>query len=512
MISQKNKQSGASVDKVGAQLSRRLSSGALSLRRRLSGVLLGCAMLPGVLDAQSLSEFEQWKRQYMGEFKQYKDEIDREFADFLKQEWKPFATEEGVIRDKSPKPPQIPVARVEPERPVVKPPKQPPVLIPRPLPRVPPVTRIPEPVVPPEPVEQGVTLVFLGHELSISDGISGSLTDQGSRVTQAGIQQTFSQLAQSDYPATLTRLLSIKRQLKLNDWAYVQLIQRYVEQLPTTNNNRHITSWFLLLKSGLDARIAYDRQQVYLLVAVRQSLFDVAYFTFGQQKYYAVSRQKQLPPNLYSYDGKYPKKLNVSDFSLVQVNSKPDDQFKRLSFSFEGKDHQLEIPYNRHTVDFLSTYPQMGIDQYFQAPLDDTTAEALLSQLSPLVSDLTETQAVNLLLGFVQKAFRYQTDQDQFGEENYMFIQETIYYPGSDCEDRSVIFAWLVNKLLGLDVVGLDFPGHVATAVALKQPQGEVITHRQRQYTIADPTYINARVGMKMPQFKRVTPKVISIL
>ena len=451
----------------------------------------------------------------MGEFKQFKDEMDREFADFLNQQWKPFDTEKGVIRDESPKPLRIPVAKVDDKKPPVvdKPVVPEPRIAEKPLPRV-----IPEPVIiiPPEPpviTQKGVSIEFLGHQLSIVDGITSSVSMGGLIVSQSGIRLKFTELAQSDYPQTVQQLLKIKRQLHLNDWAYVQLVQQFTEQLTSSSNMGNVVNWFLLLKSGLDARVAFDSSRIYLLVPSRQSLYDIAYFKFGDQKYYSVSKQKRLPPNLYSYDGNYPKSLKLSDFSLTQpVSSKSDLQSKRLSFSYQNKSYDLDIPFNRHTVEFMSSYPQMDINQYFQSPPNSTTAAALLTQLRPMVNDMSETEAVNFLLRFVQKAFRYATDQDQFGEENYMFIEETIFYPASDCEDRAVFFAWLVKNLLDLQVVGLDFPGHVATAVELKNPQGDVITYQSRQYTIADPTYINARAGMKMPQFKNVTPKVISSL
>ncbi len=492
------------------------------LRRILKITTLFLLIIPSYLSvpplsAQSLSEFELWKKQQMGEFKQYKDEMDKEFADFLKKRWKPFDTEDGVVRDKAPKPLDIPVAKVKDQKPVVKAPQ--PV---KPVPVIP-VVKIPKP----EPVkvinlpleipqtrnEKLVAVKFLGHQLSILDGLSSSVSSYRGMVSQAGIQKTFSELAQSEYAKTVTQLLKIKRELVLNDWAYMSLINRFTEKLPVVVNQQKVVSWFLLLKSGLDARVAFDSRNVYLLVAARQSLYDVAYFTFGSQKYYAVSGQKNLPVNLYSYDGRYPKKLQVSDFSIQQaIISKQDKRTKRLSFSYQRKTYHLDVPYNSFTVDFLSTYPQMDIDQYFRTPLDNTTANALLLQLRPIVKGMTETEAVNLLLRFSQKAFRYETDQDQFGEENYMFIEETIFYPASDCEDRSIIFAWLVKNLLDLEVIGLDFPGHIATAVKLKKPLGQVIPYQNKRFTIADPTYINARAGMKMPQFKNIAPKVISIL
>jgi len=110
----------------------------------------------------------------------------------------------------------------------------------------------------------------------------------------------------------------------------------------------------------------------------------------------------------------------------------------------------------------------------------------------------------------VQTAFHYKTDHEQFGKENYLFIEETIFYPSSDCEDRSIIFAWLVENLINIKVIGLDFPGHVATAVLLEKPIGSTIKHGQDLYTIADPTYINATAGKRMPKYENNEPKLIT--
>jgi hypothetical protein len=478
-------------------------------------ILLQLVLLSPVLVlAQASSEYEQWKQAYLGEFDQYKDAVDKEFAGFLKQKWKPFSTEAGFIRDETPKPVAIPIAKPLDIKPVIKDPISSPAI---PKPKV--ITEVIKPVIkvkPPAIIQPPISgkqlsVLFLGYTLSIADTLSSVLTGRQSKVTQQTIQSQFSDLAKSDYPSLVKRLLSLKRELNLNDWAYVSLINGYTEQLAAPKNSQVVASWFLMLKSGLNARVAFNEKSVFLLVAVKQSLYGIAFFRYGKQKYYSVSQQKNLPPQLLSYDGHYPEKLALSDFSpLKVVVSNQNNQIRQLAFSYKRQKHQLEIPYNQYTVDFLATYPQMDIGQYFHSPLNETTANALLSQLKPMVKDLSETEAVNFLLSFVQNAFKYETDGEQFGAENYMFIEETLHYRASDCEDRSIIFAWLVKNLLNLEVVGLEFPGHIATAVVLKKPEGTAIRHDNKTYTIADPTYINARVGMKMPQYKNVAPKVVS--
>ena len=90
-------------------------------------------------------------------------------------------------------------------------------------------------------------------------------------------------------------------------------------------------------------------------------------------------------------------------------------------------------------------------------------------KLTQQIKGKSQKDAANILIDFVQTAFEYQTDDVQFGYERPLFADETFFYPYSDCEDRSILFAHLVKDLLGLDVVLLYYPGHLATAVKCKQ-------------------------------------------
>jgi len=157
-----------------------------------------------------------------------------------------------------------------------------------------------------------------------------------------------------------------------------------------------------------------------------------------------------------------------------------------------------------------SSYPQLDLEMYFGSSVFDNTATPLQKQLASYVKGMDELQAVNFLLRFVQTALKYETDDQQFGEENYLFPEETLFYPYSDCEDRAILFTWLVKSLLGLEVVGLDYPGHVAAAVKFNEPvSGDSLTYQGGRYVVTDPTYINANAGMTMPDFKKYKPTVI---
>ncbi len=67
--------------------------------------------------------------------------------------------------------------------------------------------------------------------------------------------------------------------------------------------------------------------------------------------------------------------------------------------------------------------------------------------------------------------------------------------------------------MLGLDIVLLNYPGHLATAVyfGTEEVYGDYLQIDGRRYIVCDPTYINADIGQAMPQYKQTTAKVIKL-
>jgi hypothetical protein len=72
------------------------------------------------------------------------------------------------------------------------------------------------------------------------------------------------------------------------------------------------------------------------------------------------------------------------------------------------------------------------------------------------------------------------------------------------------LFSCLVRELLGLDVVLLNYPEHLATAVCFNEEvKGDYLLVGDKTYIICDPTYINARVGECAPKYKSISPTVV---
>lgn len=123
---------------------------------------------------------------------------------------------------------------------------------------------------------------------------------------------------------------------------------------------------------------------------------------------------------------------------------------------------------------------------------------------------LSEQEAANRILRFIQKGFPYATDEEQFKREKYFYFEESLYYPKNDCEDRAIFYAYLIHEILGLDVHLLQFPGHECTAVAFHEPVENSTSYQYKGKTfyICDPTYIGARIGKCMPNYAKESPRI----
>lgn len=61
-----------------------------------------------------------------------------------------------------------------------------------------------------------------------------------------------------------------------------------------------------------------------------------------------------------------------------------------------------------------------------------------------------------------------------------------------------------------MEVIGLDYPDHIATAVKFRgNISGDAILVEGVKYIICDPTFIGANIGQCMPGYRGIEPDII---
>ena len=348
---------------------------------------------------------------------------------------------------------------------------------------------------------------FCGQKVYVDKSLKGVCSIGNMR--ENAIADAYEAMCKADYKTLVDDCRKVKKELNLNDWGIFLFVREASKTLCTDENAAVVMQQFLLNELGYKSKMARraDRNQMLLFVAADCQVYGHPYFTKDGLNYYNLTSNESCQFYMCQEDSpKAKSKLNM------QVNHAPALNAGMVNSVHKNRSGSVAVSVDvpKSLMEFYGSMPQCDYSVYVNAEVNPSVASKVLSTLAPLVNGKSEAEAANLLINFVQTGFQYATDQEQFGYEKPFFVEELFYYPYCDCEDRSVLYSYLVRNLLKLDVVLLDYPNHIATAVCFNENvSGDFVTVGGKKYVVCDPTYIGASIGKAMPQFKNVAAKVL---
>ena len=315
----------------------------------------------------------------------------------------------------------------------------------------------------------------------------------------------------------MTSLRSLSDELGLNDWFVFELVRFYTNELLRSGSpiDRVVLQHYLLVEMGYDVRLARTQKQLLLLVPFEQVVYEHDFVRADGKDYYLFyddldSFEEELSV-IYPCD---PSKKNLGKGQILNLSfeGKPLKMSSGENRSFELDDGRIHVvcSINDGVKEMLSNYPMMDLQCYTTQVVLPQFQQSLIEQLKPQIEDMTQCEAANALLHFVQYVFGYKNDCESHGHEKAYFIEENFYYDNNDCEDRSILYAFLVRSLLGLDVQIVEYPGHECTAVHFTDclTYGNGYYYGSDFYLICDPSYVGAPIGRCMPKYRSAKPQV----
>ncbi len=456
------------------------------------------------------AKFEGFEKSVEQEYEDFRKKVNEEYADFMRKAWKEFNALQGD---------PIPEDKVKPIPPVVHPDNDRKELS-RPLDRPIVIQNLTTPVVTPTPQPQPIKPIKTQPQpqptlLSVTmfgTSISVPWTKEVKTIrlqdpTERAVSDAWKKLSKDPIYNNLTgSCLNIRDEYTLCDWSYLQFLDKVGQSVyPHDTNMATLLTAYLFCQSGYKMRLARG-ERLYLLFGSEFGIYELIYFKIDNERFYPLNCKEN---RLKIFNQKFPKEQSMS----MQIVSDP--QFsKNLSEtrtlrSKRYEDVKADVVVNKNLVDFMNTYPtsQVGNDFmtrwaiYANTPMSEEIEKSLMSSLRPTIKGKSQLEAVERLLNFVQTAFVYEYDNKVWGGDRAFFAEESLFYPYTDCEDRSILFSRLVRDLVGLDVALIYYPGHLATAVHFTDNvTGDYLMVNGRKFIICDPTYIGAPVGSTMPK------------
>lgn len=482
--------------------------------------------------AQSVDVFDKFVNQSLSEYNTFISEANREFLDFIRQPWDEVKAEVLKESFQLPELPQMPVYRAVPVAvkvpsviPVIPSVQVPETLKPEVVPARPvaPVIDV-EPIVPVVPIVHAkpaetpesplyvggadrTKVSFLGVDYYVSNQLADCFKLSG--LEENSLADGLEALYKSDYEPLMDDLRQLRKDDLGNDWALYLMTGNVCEKL-IGGNESVLMRQFLLNNLGYKARVARRMADntLTLMLPANSMIYGKTYLTDRGVRYYDIDADRSYP----SYricPREAPGAVNLVDMNMLQMPRYKGDM-KMSTHTGERYNASATVSVPVPLIDFFSKTPQMEYPYYANAKVDQALSSRLLSSLQSAIEGKTETEAADVLLDFVQSGFDYATDPQQFGYEKPFFVEELFYYPKCDCEDRSILYRYLMTNLLGLDVVLIKYPNHVATGVKFNSDvKGNYFVDGGSKYFICDPTFVGASVGVCMPDFKDVAAEVV---
>jgi hypothetical protein len=299
---------------------------------------------------------------------------------------------------------------------------------------------------------------------------------------------------------------SVQRELlHLSDWGMLSLVNHWSNQEFSDETQATLFKWYMLVQLGYDVRLMYNEGGAKLAYPFRQMFYGLSYIEMNGKSYFLLDDKQE--GSFYTYDGSHAGATQVMTLQQNPSAMFPDDlQLRSFDFSFEGKSYHIEIPFNRYRAKYYESIPQTELDFYFAESGASDFASSCNEYLRKAVDGFpSQREQIRFLYALVCSGIPYATDQEQFGFEKFCLPEESLGYAMADCEDRTFLLNYLVRTFTSAATIGLNYPGHVAMAVAIDDvhPEDARFNYKNRTYVYCDPTYIGADVGM-MPEVYRV--------
>lgn len=473
-------------------------------------------------------KFNTMKEDNERKFDNFRQEINARYADFLRKEWSLFESEAPIAVPDKPDPivpptydpskhtipREVPVAKVIPTTPVVPQPQ--PVAPIKPAPQPAPVpTPQPTPTPAPQPQPQPNVVEFDYFGLTCKVKAPEKDSCLSSLLSEEAIASGWEYYSQPKFDEMLADCLAYRTSLALGDWGYYQFVklfsEKYCEGCQGASEEVLLQA-FILAQSGYKVRLGRTNDRLYLLLGCNETIYSRTYFTLDGTRFYPMYEGRILPSALRICDAEFPSEKSMSLYFDKQPRLAEKMTAPTTFTSTRYSDVKVDVAINHNLMEFYATYPHCEFQPHVTASLSESLKKQLYPVLRKAIEGKSQRDAANRLINFVQTGFKYKTDTEQFGFEKWYFGDEIFFYSFSDCDDRAIFYSVLVRELLGLKVVLLNYPTHLATAVLFTENiEGDHIVYKDKHYLICDPTYIGASIGKAMPKFKNEKIDVIEL-
>lgn len=314
----------------------------------------------------------------------------------------------------------------------------------------------------------------------------------------------------------LTEIRSNAQRLNLDDVGTLIYIKKYLGSAVKDPVMEHLYEWKLMRELGYDVLLTYTDSDIDVFARLTLEPAASTFIYEAGKRYHntnfqhAVVKRKRLIHRDAAAHGRDPLLHESRRMPTLSARQK----VKLRRFEYGGKWHELHAVTNLSLIEYLNDLPQFALGtNYLDRKLSPQAEKSFLDPLKTLLKPYSPAQQAAFLLKLVQQAFAYRSDAENHGFEKYNYPEETLTADYVDCEDKSLLYAYLLRELLDIPSVLLlsDSRKHVCVGAMIPgYSYGYSFRYKGGSYVVCEPTGLNYPPGKSAIALSEVS-EVIAI-
>lgn len=289
--------------------------------------------------------------------------------------------------------------------------------------------------------------------------------------------------------------------LNLDGMAYLMLVQKISSKISKGDEEFAVLFTYAALnRKGMDVLLAANEKRMTLYGSTSFNIKNVLYVVRNGKVYYDLSfDQKKEPMNEQLIDlpvAENAKPIYLNKYSPPSLSAKAE--VKTIPFEYQSNVYFFTIHLNQSLVAYYNDLPGIEISKiYLNYGISEKGNHTLIEQLKDATAYMSKEKVVNFILAFIQD-LDYAKDAE--GNEKFAFPEESIANQYTDCEDRSMLFAYLVREVAHLQSVGLLYTNSAHMNVAVeswKKKEDSDFNAYEMDFVVCEPSGKGFKAGQQ---------------
>jgi hypothetical protein len=316
-------------------------------------------------------------------------------------------------------------------------------------------------------------------------------------MTEAGMDEFLKSLWNDEETDSLLKQLDKQAaQFNMDDVAYLMMLNKVTDAVFKNEDASFKTlyKYGILKQKGFDVVLGYGEHSLTLYGTTDFNVENALFIQKGNHIYYDLSfNQNSIPETEREY---VPQVTTTSGSKIFHLNTFTPPSFKAkhvkksYPFEYDGYMYFLRCEMNQSLVEYYRDLPDICINSvYLNYGLSDQAKKTLVKSLRDATVNMNTEKAVDFLLKFTQYTFTYKKDV----VEKFAFPEEVLANEVADCEDKSILFAYLSKEVLGIHSIALFYKNEEHINVAVENWKKDdhskgSFTYNHHNYIVCEPS------------------------